>query len=115
MGQQHHTIDYVEFPATDLAAMKRFYGAVFGWTFEDYGPDYVAILGAGLDGGFNPNTKPSGRSGAMVIFYSDDIAASEKLVRDAGGEITERHEFPGGKRFQFMDPSGNEVAIWTKG
>lgn len=115
MGQQHHHIDYVEFPATDLAAMKRFYGAVFGWEFEDYGPDYVAILGAGLDGGFNPKAKPAGRTGAMVIFYSDDIAASEQAVRDAGGEITERHDFPGGKRFQFIDPSGNEVAIWTKG
>lgn len=115
MAQNHHRIDYVELPATDLGDMKRFYGKAFGWAFEDYGSNYVAFTGAGLEGGFNPQGKPAGRSGTMVILYSNDLAASERAVLDAGGKITERHEFPGGSRFQFMDPSGNELAVWTKG
>jgi predicted enzyme related to lactoylglutathione lyase len=111
---QHHTIDYVELPSTDFAAMKAFYGAVFGWKFVEYGGNYVAFTGAGLEGGFAPveNTPP--RGGAMVILYSDDLAASEAAVRKAGAEIIAHHEFPGGSRFQFLDPTGNELAVWTK-
>ncbi len=110
----HQKIDYVELPSTDFDAMKAFYGTVFGWTFEDYGGHYVSFIGAGLEGGFSPveNTPP--RGGAMVILHSNDLAASELAVKAAGAEILERHEFPGGSRFQFLDPSGNELAIWTK-
>ena len=110
----HNHIDYVELLATDLAAMKAFYGAAFGWTFTDYGPDYVSFSGAGLEGGFNPTSAQPPRGGAMVILYSDDLDVSEKAVRAAGGEILERISFPGGSRFGFIDPSGNELAIWTK-
>jgi hypothetical protein len=110
----HHKIDYVELPSTDFTAMQKFYGSVFGWTFEDYGGKYVAFIGAGLEGGFAPVDKTPPRGGAMVILYSDDLAASEKAVIAAGAEITEHHDFPGGSRFQFLDPSGNELAIWTK-
>jgi uncharacterized protein len=110
----HHHIDYIELPAMNLEAMKAFYGAVFGWTFEDYGPDYVAFSGAGLEGGFAPVVKRPPRGGALVILYSDDLDVSEKAVRDAGGEVLERISFPGGSRFGFIDPSGNALAIWTK-
>lgn len=111
---QHHKIDYVELPSTNFAKMKAFYGQVFGWRFEDYGDQYVAFLGAGLEGGFRPVEQAPKRDGAMVIIYSDDLATSEQQVIAAGAKILEHHEFPGGSRFQFLDPSGNELAIWTK-
>lgn len=107
-------IDYVELPATDLAAMKAFYGAAFGWTFEDWGPEYMAFSNAGLEGGFRKTDAAPPRGGALVILHADDLAVAEKAVADAGGEIIERHEFPGGRRFHFADPSGNELAVWTK-
>ncbi len=84
MSQTDNRIDYVEFAAEDLVGAKAFYAAAFGWTFQDWGPDYVSFEGAGVDGGIR------------------------------GGEITERHEFPGGRRFHFRDPAGNVLGVWTK-
>ncbi len=110
----HHKIDFMELPVTDMDVAKRFYGGCFGWTFIDYGPEYADLQGAGLSGGLRLQKEAPTRGGALVILYSDDLAASEQLVTAAGATITERHEFPGGKRFQFLDPSGNELAIWTK-
>lgn len=109
-------IDYVELPAVDLAAMKAFYGDAFGWTFEDWGPgpDYVSFSDAGLEGGFRPVESAPPRGGALVILLTDDLEAAEAAVTAAGGAIVERHEFPGGRRFHFTDPSGNELAVWTK-
>ena len=120
MGQhtaRHHTLDYVEIPSTDLAASKRFYGAAFGWEFTDYGPgpDYVGIRGSGEDevGGFRPEAQVA-PGGPLVILFSDDLEASVDAVRDAGGEVVaEPYPFPGGRRFHFRDPSGNELAVWT--
>ena len=107
-------IDYIELPALDLASMKRFYGEVFGWEFEDWGPDYMAFSNAGLEGGFARSDKKPTRGGALVILLSDDLDATEKAVEKAGGKVVAHHEFPGGKRFQFLDPGGNELAVWTK-
>lgn len=111
--RRHHTWDYVELPVTDMAAAKAFYGAVFGWSFEDWGPDYAAFVDAGLDGGMERKDTPSTRGGPIPIIYSDDLDASEAAVRDAGGVIVARYTFPGGERFHFTDPAGNEVAVWT--
>lgn len=111
----HHSIHYIELPSTDNAAMTAFYGGVFGWTFEDYGPTYVAIHGAGVEGGFDADTdkKPT-RDGALVILYSNDLNTSEAAITAAGGTITlAQFDFPGGRRFHFTDPSGNELAVWT--
>ncbi len=112
----HHHVDFFEIPAADLAASKAFYAAAFGWSFQDWGDDYADIQGAGLSGGLRriEARESVQRSGALVILYSDDLAASEVAVTDAGGTVTEHHEFPGGKRFHFLDPSGTELAIWTK-
>ena len=107
-------IDYVELPARDLAEAKRFYAAAFEWTFEDYGPDYVAFSNSGLEGGFRRSGTIPARGGSMVILYADDLAAAEASVVAVGGKILERHEFPGGRRFQFTDPTGNELAVWTR-
>jgi predicted enzyme related to lactoylglutathione lyase len=111
----HHSLHYIELPSKDNAAMKAFYGAVFGWTFENWGPNYVAIHGAGVEGGFDMESdrKPTNQ-GALIIVYSKDLKASEQAVRDAGGVITQTiFSFPGGSRFHFNDPSGNNLGVWT--
>ena len=111
----HHHFNYIELPATDLSAMKDFYGKAFGWTFMDWGDTYVSIHGSGVEGGFDAakGRKPSDQ-GALVILYSDDLEASVEAVNQAGGTISiEPYPFPGGRRFHFTDPSGNDLAIWT--
>lgn len=106
-------IDYVELPGSDIPATKKFYSAVFGWTFTDYGPEYVAFEAQKIGGGFTAERKVATKSGPLVIFYTEDLTGMEAKVRDAGAEIVERHEFPGGRRFHFLDPNGNELAVWT--
>ena len=110
-------INYVELPARDLKAVKQFYGAAFGWTFVDYGPEYVAIENAGLDGGFYQSDLVSNTDygSVLVVLYSDALESTLKKVRDHGGVINkEIFSFPGGRRFHFRDPNGNELAVWTK-
>jgi len=113
MTHQHHTIDYIEFNVLDLDEAKRFYGSAFGWTFNDYGPEYAGIqrAGGGEVGGLRPVPKVE-RGGPLVVLYSEDLEASVKAVQDAGGRVVvEPFDFPGGRRFQFLDPSGNELAV----
>jgi predicted enzyme related to lactoylglutathione lyase len=106
-------IDYVEFPGSDLPAAKRFYGQAFGWTFIDYGPDYVAFEGQGIDGGFTAS-ETEAPAKPLVILYGHDLEAMEVKVRGAGGEVTKAiFSFPGGRRFHFRDPAGNELAVWS--
>jgi len=105
-------INYVEFSAQDLNVVKTFYGQAFGWTFQDWGPDYAAFSGAGVEGGFRGGEAPT-PGGALVILYASDLEAAERAVVAAGGVITERHEFPGGRRFHFRDPAGNVLGVWT--
>ncbi|WP_026940874.1 VOC family protein [Hellea balneolensis] len=113
----HHHFNYIELPTTDMMAMKAFYKSVFGWDYIDYGPSYSAITGAGMDGGFDAEAgarKPSDQ-GALIVLYSDNLEATEHAVIAANAEITMPiFRFPGGRRFHFKDPSGNELAVWTK-
>jgi predicted enzyme related to lactoylglutathione lyase len=104
--------DYVEFSAQDLNVVKAFYAQAFGWEFQDWGPDYVAFSGAGIEGGFRGGETPTA-GGALVILYASDLEAAERAVTGAGGVVTERHEFPGGRRFHFRDPAGNVLGVWT--
>lgn len=108
------TLDYIELPGTDLPATKKFYRDVFDWTFTDYGPDYVAFEACGRDGGFNAERKVVSQGGPLVVLYANNLEAMEAKVVAAGGEIVGREEFPGGRRFYFRDPNGNELAVWTK-
>jgi uncharacterized protein len=110
----HHAIDYIELTVTDVAEAKRFYGAAFGWSFNDYGPDYAGIQGAGREvGGLCKGPKPSA-GGPLVVLYSKDLPATVRAVAEAGGKIVkEPFAFPGGKRFHFADPAGNELAVWA--
>lgn len=111
---EHHAIDYIEFTVRDLGEAKAFYEAAFGWTFNDYGPEYAGIRGKEGEVGGLRQTEEARRRGPLVILYSDDLEASLSAVRDAGGAILqEPFSFPGGRRFHFADPSGNELAVWT--
>lgn len=113
----HHKLDYVEFAANDLAATKAFFTAVFNWTFTDYGEEYTAFSNEGLDGGFYKADLASNpaNGGALLIFYSIDIQSTLALVQANGGEIVQDiFEFPGGSRFHFKEPSGNEFAVWSE-
>ncbi|WP_372340452.1 VOC family protein [Parvularcula sp. IMCC14364] len=108
-------IDYIEFPATDMAATKAFYAAAFGWQFTDYGPDYASFdkASAGMDGGFTTETEVR-PTGTLAVLYAADLEAALEKVKAAGGEIVQDiFSFPGGRRFHFRDPSGNELAVWT--
>jgi len=118
MAHQHHTIDYVEFTVDDLAEAKRFYGAAFGWVFNDYGPEYAGIQrfdGVGEVGGLRLDADVR-TGGPLVVLFSSDLEASVRAVRAAGGQIVvEPFAFPGGRRFHFRDPSGNELAVYAVG
>jgi predicted enzyme related to lactoylglutathione lyase len=110
---QDRRIDYVEFAATEIEATKRFYSAVFGWEFTDYGPDYTSFHDGRLAGGF-ARVEKTGASGPLVVIYATDLEAMLASVNSAGGEITkEIFSFPGGRRFHFNDPNGNELAVWS--
>ena len=113
----HEKINYVELPAKDLEATKAFFQAVFGWSFVDYGPEYTSFSNQGLDGGFfKSDLASSSQSGAaLVIFYSNQLEATLAKVEKAGGSIIRPiFSFPGGRRFHFTEPSGNEFAVWSE-
>ncbi len=112
----HEKIDYVEFPAVDLEKTKEFFRQAFGWTFEDFGPTYTAFADQGLDGGFYQSELQSqaDKGGALIVFYSEDIEATLQKVTAAGGKINKPiFSFPGGRRFHFIEPSGNEFSVWA--
>ena len=108
------TIDYVEFNVADMARSKAFYGAAFGWTFTDYGPDYCEFTDGHMKGGFDA-TRPVSTGGPLIVLYGDDLGELQQRVEQAGGRIVKPvFEFPGGRRFHFTDPDGYELAVWTK-
>jgi len=107
-------IDYVEFPASDIGRTKDFYTSVFGWKFEDYGPDYTSFVDGRIAGGFTRDS-PAPARGLLIVLYSGDLAAVQVKIQAAGGKIVrETFSFPGGRRFHFTDPNGNELAVWSE-
>jgi len=113
---EHDKINYVEFPAKDIPATKAFFAVVFGWSFEDFGPEYAAFSNQGIDGGFFKADMASstGNGAALVVFYSLDLEATQTNITKAGGMIVKPiFSFPGGRRFHFTEPSGNEFAVWS--
>lgn len=106
-------INYVEFKAKDLEAVKKFYSSAFGWKFTDYGPEYVAFNESGLEGGFM-QWDDEVVNGALVVLYHTKLEEIKETVIENGGEIVEDiFSFPGGRRFHFADPAGNHLAIWS--
>jgi len=113
---QHEKINYVELPSQNLAATKAFFQKVFNWQFNDFGPDYTAFSNQGLDGGFYQAnlTSDTSNGAALIVFYSKDLEATLNKIEQAGGCICQAiFEFPGGRRFHFKEPSGNEFAVWS--
>jgi len=109
-------INYIEFAASDLAAVKNFYQQAFNWQFTDYGPDYTAFENAGIAGGFYSADMHANASqgSALVVLHTHDLETCLNTVVKCGGSIkTEIFSFPGGRRFHFIDPCGNELAVWS--
>jgi uncharacterized protein len=112
----HEKINYVEFPTKDIEATKKFFTSVFGWTFIDYGPDYIYFANEGINGGFykselNFSTE---KGTPLIIFYSDNLENTRtKIIKNGGTISKEIFEFPGGRRFHFYDKTRNEYSVWS--
>jgi hypothetical protein len=106
-------INYVEFKAHDLEKIKTFYQQAFDWTFTDYGPTYTSFAESGISGGFEKTEEPI-VNGALLVLYHENLGTCKKNIREAHGKISiDIFSFPGGRRFHFVDPSGNELAVWS--
>lgn len=106
-------ISYVELKAKDLDETKAFYTKSFNWKFKDYGTEYTSFFESGLRGGFE---KHEGEiiNGALIVLYHNDLDAIKNKIIESKGKISKDiFSFPGGRRFQFVDPSGNELAVWS--
>jgi predicted enzyme related to lactoylglutathione lyase len=113
---EHEKINYVEFPVRNIEATKDFFSTVFGWSFVDYGPEYTAFSNAGIEGGFfKSDLTVSTRNGsALIVFFSNNLELTQSKIENAGGSIIRPiFLFPGGRRFHFSDPNGNEYAVWS--
>lgn len=112
---EHEKINYVEFPARDFDATRAFFSEAFGWTFQEYGPEYMAFSDAGLEGGFYSADRAAQASegSALIVLYSRNLEETRARVVAAGGVVQEIFSFPGGRRFHFQEPSGNELAVWS--
>ena len=113
---KENRIDYVEFPSPSAAALrasKAFYSEVFGWTFQDWGDDYVDTQSSGIASGINSD--PSHRPPAPLVFlFSSDLESTKARVIQAGGRmVKDIFPFPGGRRFEYIDPAGNQLAVWS--
>ena len=105
-------IDYIEFPSSNRAITSAFFQAAFGWGVVSYGPDYDGVTGAGIDAGVDQAAEKV--AATMAIIRTDDLDAAERRVVSAGGVITRpQFDFPGGRRFHFREPGGNEMAVWV--
>jgi predicted enzyme related to lactoylglutathione lyase len=112
----HEKISYVEFPARDIEKTKAFFTAAFGWSFTDYGPEYIAFTDEGIDGGFFKSdlSVSTEKGSALIVFYSKELEATQAKIEAAGGAVIKPiFPFPGGRRFHFSDPNGNEYAVWS--
>ena len=113
MKAKSNKINYIEFKSKDLEQTKTFYKTCFGWKFKDYGDDYTSFKKSGIKGGFH-KTDESIANGTLVVLYHKNLDKAKSKIVEAGGEISvDIFSFPGGSRFQFIDPSGNELAVWS--
>jgi predicted enzyme related to lactoylglutathione lyase len=114
MEPKDNHINYIEFKAKDLERTKEFYSKCFDWTFTDYGATYIAFSNSGLEGGFE-KTENDIVNGVLIVLYHNDLKLIKGKIIAAGGKITKDiFSFPGGRRFHFLDPSGNELAVWSE-
>ncbi len=114
VAHTHHAIDYIEFAVTDVEVAKAFYAAAFGWSFADYSPEYAGIQSGGREVGGLRRDSEVRAGGPLVIMFSEELEGSVDAVTAAGGTILKPiYTFPGGRRFHFADPAGNELAVWS--
>jgi predicted enzyme related to lactoylglutathione lyase len=107
-------MDYVEFGVSDIVRTKAFYAAVFGWQFTDYGPDYASFVDNGLGGGFRSDLPPR-PGGPLLVFHVDDLESVFERASKTGAPVTKSiFSFPGGRRFEFKDPDGYDIAAWKQ-
>lgn len=112
-----NSIDYLEFASKDLVATKAFFATAFSWVFEDYGPDYISFDGGKITGGFfrSENVSTATEGAPLVVFYHRDLEKTKAEIEKAGGFIKrDIFSFPGGRRFHFTEPGGNELAVWSE-
>ncbi|PIE47804.1 MAG: glyoxalase [Gammaproteobacteria bacterium] len=112
----HGKLNYVEYPALNLEKTKEFFQKSFGWEFQDFGTEYTSFFNQGLNGGFFKSelSSTTKTGGALLVFFSDNLQETLASIKNAGGIITKPvFEFPGGRRFHFIEPSGNEFAVWS--
>jgi len=106
-------INYVELPVKDVAGTQDFYGNAFGWSFTGYGPDYAAMEGGEVALGLN-GTDDQAIAAVLVLVEVEDLEAALERVTAAGGDMTVPiFAFPGGRRFHFRDPAGNELGVFV--
>jgi predicted enzyme related to lactoylglutathione lyase len=113
----HNQINYIEIPAKDIKVAKKFFSEVFGWSFVDYGPDYCSFSNEGIDGGFFQAelTVSTDSGSALIVLYSNELEVTQSKIEESGGTIIKPiFSFPGGRRFHFTDPNGNEYAVWSE-
>jgi len=111
--QAENRIDYIEIPVTDPARARDFFAELMGWEFQDWGPDYISFRDGRLNGGFRRSDAPPAPNGVLLVFFSKDLERDRARVIELGARISQDiFEFPGGRRFHFVDPLGNEYAIW---
>lgn len=107
-------IDYVEIPVTDLKKTRDFFVSLFGWSFQEWGDEYMSFNDGHLEGGFRRSEEPAPSTGVLVIFYSENLERDVERVKELGASISQDiFAFPGGRRFHFVDPVGTEYAIWS--
>ncbi len=115
MKREEKRIDYVEIPVTDPYAARDFFAALFGWSSEEWGPDYVSFNDGRLDGGFARAESPAQTGGTLIVFFSENLERDLARVVELGATISKDiFEFPGGRRFHFVDPTGTEYAVWSE-
>ena len=110
------SVCHVEIPAPDLAALRGFYGGVFGWTFSEMGPQYV-LFHAGDGGGGLDASAPVVDGGVVLVLAVEDIDASLTAITGAGGEALSPKTGIGGDHgfcAYFRDPCGNKMGIWSR-
>tara|TARA_B110001454_G_C12335726_1_gene273811 strand:- start:64 stop:504 length:441 start_codon:yes stop_codon:yes gene_type:complete len=114
---KNNKINYIEIPAKNIEATKTFFSEVFGWSFVDYGPDYCSFAAQGVDGGFfKSDLVVSTKNGSpLIVLYSNSLETTQDKIEKADGKIIKPiFSFPGGRRFHFSDPNGNEFAVWSE-
>jgi hypothetical protein len=113
---RENQINYVEFPTASKeshAATKKFYGDVFGWSYQSWGDDYSDTKDSGITSGINGSSEHQTAKPLVVLFAADLEVVRERVIK-AGGRISrDIFAFPGGRRFHYLDPSGNELGVWS--